>query len=298
MIIIVSHDAGGAEILSSWVRRNGHSTEIFYLLEGPAQRVFEKKLKLSSNITRDEFLKISTSAEFILTGTSWQSDLEKFAIAYSLNNKIKVISFLDHWSNYLERFTYENNLILPNELWVGDEYAYRIASQLFSNIKILLLSNPYFLDIKDELENQNILYINSNSILYCSEPIAEHCLKSFGDAKYFGYDEYDALTLFLNWVLEDKFNLKNKQIIIRLHPADNLSKYDKIISNLPELNIKYSSNTSLIKDICSSSFIVGCESMALVIGLIAGKEVYTCIPPTGKKCVLPFEAIKSCYESI
>ena len=34
----------------------------------------------------------------------------------------KVISFLDHWVNYQERFTRNNNKYLPDEIWVGEIY--------------------------------------------------------------------------------------------------------------------------------------------------------------------------------
>ena len=42
-VFVVSHDAGGAEILSSWVRQHPEHKASF-LLMGPAKAIFLKKL--------------------------------------------------------------------------------------------------------------------------------------------------------------------------------------------------------------------------------------------------------------
>ena len=44
----------------------------------------------------------------------------------SKTNK-KIISVLDHWVNYRERFAYESGNFLSHELWVFDNYAYEKA---------------------------------------------------------------------------------------------------------------------------------------------------------------------------
>ena len=44
-LLIVSCDAGGAEIISSWVRNNP-ANEYTYLLEGPAILIFSKKISI------------------------------------------------------------------------------------------------------------------------------------------------------------------------------------------------------------------------------------------------------------
>jgi hypothetical protein len=45
MIGIVSHNAGGAEILSSWVKKNFGKQKFIFSLSGPAIKVFKKKIK-------------------------------------------------------------------------------------------------------------------------------------------------------------------------------------------------------------------------------------------------------------
>ena len=40
-----------------------------------------------------------------------------------------------------------------------------------------------------------------------------------------------------------------------------------------------------------SKIVVGCESMAMVVALMAGKSVYSSIPSGGRNCTLPHEGI-------
>ena len=47
MICLVSHDAGGAELLSSWAKNN--RGVFLYNIKGPAVRIFKKKFKNFKN---------------------------------------------------------------------------------------------------------------------------------------------------------------------------------------------------------------------------------------------------------
>ena len=49
---------------------------------------------------------------------------------------------------------------------------------------------------------------------------------------------------------------------------------------------------SLIDAIKNVDVVVGCETVAMVVGLLAKKRVISSIPPRGKKCGLPFEKIE------
>ena len=98
MLVVVSHDAGGAEILSDWVR--SQSEPYLLVLAGPAKAIFERKLgKVSSSALRSAI----DEADWVLTGTGWQSDMEKEAIDLARRQNKKSISFLDHWVNYKQR---------------------------------------------------------------------------------------------------------------------------------------------------------------------------------------------------
>ena len=60
---------------------------------------------------------------------------------------------MDHWVNYLERFELNGNTILPDEIWVGDKDAERIANKTFNKTPVIFYPNPYFEDLKDEISS-------------------------------------------------------------------------------------------------------------------------------------------------
>ena len=82
MICVVSHDAGGAEIISSHIRRS--SLDCNYVLAGPALKIFERKLgPIPLNSLEDGLQK----SDSLLCGTSWQSDLEWRAIDMAMEKQ-------------------------------------------------------------------------------------------------------------------------------------------------------------------------------------------------------------------
>ena len=59
--------------------------------------------------------------------------------------------------------------------------------------------------------------------------------------------------------------------------------------------LKFSKNKSLLEDIFYSDIVVGCETMAMVIALLAKKRVVTSIPPNKKSKInisLPYKKIE------
>ena len=285
MITIVSHDSGGAEILSSWLCHEKPSYQL--VIQGPAVAIFERKLGNIEILTLEEAI---CSCEWVLCGSSWQSNLEKKAIILAKKLNKKVITFLDHWVNYLERFKLENTHIYPDEIWVGDSKAHKIAKNIFPQIPIKLKSNPYFKDIILQLEEYKPIVPSGSycSALYVCEPISEHALKEYGDPLYFGYTEENALNFFLENY--NSLNIKLQEIKIRPHPSENRNKYDWA-KDLNPLIVETKSNKTLIQQIQEVDLIVGCESMAMVVGLMAKKQVVSSIPFGGKKCGLPHDEI-------
>ena len=88
MICIVSSDAGGAEIISSWARRQ--KKNFLYFLKGPAVRIFQSKL---GKIHVSELEVSIRKSDEVICGTSWESDIEK-AILYSKKLVKKLFAFL------------------------------------------------------------------------------------------------------------------------------------------------------------------------------------------------------------
>ena len=282
MLCVVAHDAGGAEIISSHIRRKGLVCR--YVLAGPAQKVFERKLGPLERTALEDGLRHS---DRLLCGTSWQSDLEWCALGIARDQGKPSIAFLDHWVNYRERFVRNGETRLPDEIWVGDVLARDMAREIFPGLPVRHVDNPYFEDLRRELVLlPRSVRVNPKAaqILYVCEPLREHALRQYGDERHWGYTEEDALRYFLTHL--DALGTPVERVVVRPHPAESPDKYAWAEQKF-DLPIIRGGDRPLFEEIVDSDWVVGCESMAMVVGLLAGKRVLSCIPPGGRLCTLP-----------
>lgn len=286
MIAVVSHDAGGAEILSSWLR---HDSEPYRLvLGGPAVAIFQRKVGERTSHCLESSIE---KCDWVLCSTSWQSTLEKQAVTKAKAAGKKVVAFLDHWVNYRERFELDGTVVLPDEIWVTDVYAQGIAHNIFPDVKVVLKPNPYFSDLQLELQSIQAptIHLERYSVLYVCEPIRDHALLAYGNEYQWGYTEEDALQFFLDNI--SALGTKVTEIRIRLHPSEGKGKYDWARQE-NSLVIETFSTKSLMEQIVDADAVVGCGSMAMVVALLANKRVISSIPPGGKACELPHAEIE------
>ena len=288
MICIVSHDAGGAEILASYVAQQG--LECRFVLAGPALKVFQRRLGTAKLSTLNQTI---AGCDRLLCGTSWQSDLEWRAIGLARKAGIRVVAFLDHWVNYRERFIRNGVEHLPDEIWVGDEDAETLTREHFSNTPVQLVPNPYFIDIKRDLAAFEARKPASKGagkrVLFVCENISEHALLQHGDERYLGYTEFDAIEYFFKNI--NGLGVAIETVVIRPHPSDSPGKNDCFVAEHSDI-AQLSAGKPLLEEIVDSDLVVGCESMAMVVGLLAGRRVISCIPPGGKACALPQDQIE------
>ncbi len=279
---LVSHDAGGAENLSSWAKYNGFD---YIYCKGPAVKIFKTKFRFKNE---SSLKKSIIKSDIIITSTSWDSDLELNAIKIAKKFRKKTISILDHWNNYYERFTRNRITTLPDEIWVVDRYAFNLAKTVFNKKKIKLIKNYYKLDIEKKIFKKNKK--KKDNILYLAEPIEAHAVKQHKNKNYWGYTEYTLLEYFFKNI--NKIKKKVGNIIFRLHPSEERNKYNKIIKNYSnKYKIHLSFNKDLSFDINRSEIIVGCQSMAMVIALYSKKKVFSILPINLHKPVLPHKEI-------
>ena len=271
--LIVSHDAGGAEVVSSWVRRNPEY-QYKFCLDGPAIEIFQRKNSSIENQPVSYLTRLIQKTDWILTGTSWASDLEKEAIKLGKEQRKKVVSFLDHWANYPQRFEYNGRICLPDEIWLGDEDALKIAQNFFPQEKLRLVPNPYFQDIKDELKTtkSSQKQITKTRILYVCEPIEEHSIKEYGHPLHWGYTEYDAMLFFFEKLPKIISVEKVEYVRVRRHPSESKNKYDNILQEYPAVPFQNSERNSLVEDCVWADWVVGCETFEKCSILFEYKE--------------------------
>lgn len=285
---IVAHDAGGAEVLSSYVKL--HHPDCLYALAGPALAVFQRKLGRIDNLSVAQAL---AGSDRLLCGTSWQSDLERHAILAARAAGKPSAAWLDHWVNYRMRFELDGRLCLPDEVWVSDAEAQAIAAQALPEVALRRVENPYFAELRQSLRQEAPLFpplpAGQLGVLFVCEPVREHALLRFGDARHFGYTEEEALHYFLSHVAALG---PVGRILVRPHPSEPAGKYDAVAAAF-DLPVQFSQGHTLSAEVAASDCVVGCNSMAMVVGLLGGKRVISCIPPGGQPCVLPQPQIES-----
>lgn len=282
MKTIVASDAGAAEILSFFAKKN--KNEYNYLLKGTAKKIFKKNL---GNFKTTSFKESLKKTKLYICGTGWQSDIHIEIIKATRFKGTKVIAYLDHWTNYKKRFLKNKKYYFPDEIWVGDEEAYKIAKKTF-NIKIKKKTNFYLTHIKKKIKDKFVekkKLSKTINILYVTEPTSK--VKNKLKLYKYDYDEFSSLSFFLDKI---KFLYKNFKIRLKTHPSESLKKYDNILKKY-DYNIKACSSENLLNEIKKSDIVVGCNTLALHIALEAKKDVL-CSIPTKQKSLLPFKQIR------
>ncbi len=282
IIGVVIHDAGGAEVITSYLKNK--TQKFLVCAEGPAVNILKKKIPNKLIHKLDIVL---ANSDVLLCGTSYPSNLEFTAIKQARALKKPCISVLDHWVNYKKRFLRLGELVLPDQIWVLDNYAKEIAKKKFPYVSLKQIKNPYLLEMEIEFNKlQKIKKINRkvDRILYLTEHIGNTSI-NLKKLNHHDVEVFDFLIKNIKFITKKKY-----EFTIRVHPKEFKEKYN-IIHKFFDAPVIIDNNTSLIKQIATHDIIVGCATMAMVVGLACKKRVISCIPPNSKIIPLPHKKI-------
>ena len=277
-ISLIANDAGSANLLIYFfLARNLQPAKVF--MAGPALKIWDNCFPdtLIASSIKEAIIGCST----VITGTGWQTDIEHEARILAKNMKIYSIACLDHWVNYEERFSRNNERILPDEIWVFDEHALDLANKIFLDTPIVLQKNFYLEHMISLAKAEEVPYIPE--LLYLSEPVRND----------WGQDvqgEFQALDYFLQNI--EKIGLPHEyNFIFRFHPSENINKYKKF---LDERSIKYTFdiNTNISTSLGRALWVVGCQTYALVIACALQRNVFSSLPPEAPELILPHKEIQ------
>lgn len=295
VVVVVCHDAGGAEIISSYVKKHHDSTSFYCYVAGPAVNIFKRKHVrheiLSGRYKIEALLGKHRRISYLLSGTSWSSTMERGFIKAAKKLRIKTVVHLDHWTTYRERFGYprknwKNNL--PDEIWVGDKHALKLARQSYpSAVPIKYRPNAYYAEIKHQYASRrNVI---PKSLVFMSEPVTGD-INSYGDKSDPGFTEYTVLDNILSSL---SARHGRSRLIIRYHPSDVKKKYDQLIRRYRVgVRVIKSDKESILDDLVRASTVIGIDSAALVLAVICKRKVMSYIPSRRYKCTLPFPQIQ------
>lgn len=278
---VVCHDAGGAgQIAAILLRWGWHPAWV--QARGPALEIFHRDMPCVP--VRSEISDLH-GIRAIITGTGWASDFEHKARLEARKTGVRSIAVLDHWTNYEDRFIRNGERLLPDELWVVDEYAEGLAQQLFPGIQVVRVPDSYA-----ERELRHITPLSAttpNRVLYLLEPV-----RSNWGRKEPG--EFQALRYFLaKWPFL-KFPAPTA-VQLRPHPSEDSEKYAGFLDKNGQPPVFWSKST-LSEDISEARWVVGCQSYAMTLALATGRPVYSTLPPWAPPKVLPHPGIQYLRE--
>src|SRR5262249_5071438 len=152
--------------------------------------------------------------------------------------------------------------------------------QHFPDVLPVLVSNPYFEDLREELARAEAVRPMDDclKILYLADSMAERPEHEYGRAELMGFTEFTALKTFLSGVQQLALPAPPREVRIRPHPVEPPGKYDRMMAAFPRLPVTISRGTSLVEDCVWADWVVGLFSTAMAVGLLCGRRVFCAIP--------------------
>ena len=268
----MSHDAGGAEVLSDFVSELGAETR--FATAGPARHIFDEVLPERTEISVEEGL---VWADTVIVATGWQTDWEISAQVIAQTRGLRTAVVLDNWVNLDRRFRHHGFNIEPLELWVVDERAAQNAEDLFPESIMRVLPWSHY----DRIVNQIILARAGRNkggderlrVLFLGENVQDF-EATLDQTQPFGFSQFDALA-YVDKVLNDRVT-HGIDFRLRPHPSEKPEQYQNAVTNLTR-KIELS-QSDLITDLTWCDIAVGLSSIALYYASRAGIPTCTCFP--------------------
>jgi len=274
---VVCHDAGGTNQVLAMLGEPWFRGACGFF-DGPARDLWRQTgspCELAEGLPQ-----LLGRVRTLVTGTGWGSRLEHDARYEARRNGVRSIAVLDHWTNYRERFVRGTSLVLPDELWVVDEYALEIARQTFPGLPIVLQPDRY---AEQQVRRMAPLArVTGNELSYLLEPARSG----------WGRDEageFQALRYFLDMFPQLELP-GDTTICLRPHPSDAPGKYDAFLGEWHGHRILLDSG-DLVGALSRARWVAGCQTYALTLALRAGRTVYCTLPPWAPPCQLPHRGL-------
>lgn len=185
--------------------------------------------------------------DYLFSATSLNNFEHQWRILATKQN-IKTMAFIDHWTNYLERFMFHGETVFANEIWVVNETARKEAIKAGIPENLLIVSgNPYYEKVrrfKPEISKRNFFakhHLNTakKTILFISDNIRDSFPKDEKGSCILGFDEHTVLQdILIGFAeLEKQINFEKYQLIIKFHPRSHKDKFNVLIEKYKPKNL-------------------------------------------------------------
>jgi len=301
-ILVLVHDAGGAELLSALIHeyQDSYVWRVVTTANSPAHLIFikgglERFLNLydPGQIAPGYF--DSFSYDIVFFNPGWNAFPREILPKLNLGRR-KSAAFLEHWLDYRERFGYPEDgwrSALPDFTVVCDSKAYELASNYdFQNV--VKLKNYHLCNQRKQFEAlTKQMEDESDTLLFLSQTVddAEMCRQYDGNFTYIGHYEREAITGIVDnfEALTDCLGVHNLKI--RLHPSKTEFGHQDVLQRIDvvKLEVERAQDKNLLESIAGARVVVGMNSMALFTSHLCGKPAISFIPNESVKCTLPLQ---------
>jgi hypothetical protein len=267
MIGVVSHDAGGAEVLSAFLSAN-QQKNVKYFLKGPAVKIFQKQGLIQKDYIYQGFL--TEEFTYLFLSMSWRDNITYDMLYKSKELGIQSEVMLDSWYDYAQRFGSPKlgwESILPTYLTVVDDIAEKIVSKvgLDNYCKIKKVDNFYLKSLKQQYERLDVEEDDCNELLYLSAPLDVAKGAKIAELATTKTTQFD--------ILKDISSIcrkTNTKLRIRLHPSENKKSISKYLDMI-DCKFVISDGESILNDFREAKFVLGYSSLALIQSSLLGK---------------------------
>jgi len=232
--LIVFSDPGGAKpclaLANKWLQN--HDILVCSDREFSFFECFRIKVRKCLTDQADTVIE-EFAPDSIYTGTSYSSDLELAFLAKGRERGIPTSAFVDHYTQFRSRFVLGDDLILPDEIHVLDERAYKMALGAgLPQDRIHITGNPYhdYLRRWTTSTSRSDLWIKLGFVdspgpvlLFAPDP-----LSNVGGIDKFGSDE----RLIFRYLIDALEEIGGPiQLVIKAHPNQNIEYLKSELDN-------------------------------------------------------------------
>lgn len=243
-VLLVTHDPGGANAVIPVAQKlqKNEGIELSIYASSFSVKIWQKTQmpfqEIDNTLTPEDIENFLSKEKptVIFTGTSDFNTLENYFWRVAKNLAIPTYAVLDHWTSYKSRFVRDGVFGIPDFIFTMDQTSK--DGLMAANIpgdQVLITGQPHFeqftnyqSDISTEAFCSQMNWPAKKIITYISSPLEKSAGKDEDGKPFWGYDEKTTLKDFAQALQNiDQSTLDNIQIIIKLHPKEDLNKFDE-----------------------------------------------------------------------
>ena len=276
--LFIFSDPGGAKPLLAFIKLRPE--QINYLVVSDRKYDFFSDFNIpvasytseSANEVIKEF-----EPDYIFTGTSYTSKIELNFILAAKRFNIPSYSFIDHYTNFLNRFELNGTLVYPDTICVLDIKAHTLLMGFQTTADVVITSNFYHDYLKgwkapfskDFFFTKSGIPTKNKLIVFAPEP-----LSNVGGVEEYGLDE---ITVFKD-LLKAASSLYSDDIsiVFKSHPNQKKNLLENL--NLPDsLHVMSGDNLHTNTLLYHADVVVGIFSNILIEATILETKVIRCL---------------------